>query len=70
MRREKIFLPLSLRSLSKSVGTIGEASKYGGILAIVSFDMACELKQIAREARALINVYENCKMLLCYSIIV
>lgn len=45
-------------------GLSGKASKYGGILAIVSLGMASELKQIAREARALITVNENCKMVL------
>jgi hypothetical protein len=47
-------------------GLSPKASKYGGILATASLAMVSELEQIAREARALNTVYENCKMVLCY----
>jgi hypothetical protein len=54
----------SKESFKKAFGVTGEAGKYGGTLAIASLAVANEVKEVAGEARALITVYEKCKMML------
>jgi hypothetical protein len=54
----------SKESFRKAFEVTEEASKYGGSLAIAALAVANEVKQVAGEARALITVYEKCKMML------
>jgi hypothetical protein len=54
----------SKESFKKDFGATGEGDKYGGTLALASIGVANEVKEVAGEARALITVYEKCKMML------
>jgi hypothetical protein len=54
----------SKESFKKDLGVTGEGDKYGGTLALASLGVANEVKEVAGEARALITVYEKCKMML------
>jgi hypothetical protein len=41
-----------------------EGDKYGGTLAVAALAVANEVKDIFKEAQAIISIYENCKMML------
>jgi hypothetical protein len=40
------------------------AIKYGGTLAIAALNIVNEIKEAVREAKALITIYKECKMML------
>jgi hypothetical protein len=53
----------SKESFLKDFRVTREADKYGGTLAVASLGVANEVKEVA-EVRAIITVYEKCKMML------
>jgi hypothetical protein len=54
----------SKESFLKDFRVTREADKYGGTLTVASLGVANEVKEVAGEARAIITVYEKCKMML------
>jgi hypothetical protein len=54
----------SKESFKEAFGVTQDGDKYGGSLALAALGVANELKEVAGEARALITIYEKCKMML------
>jgi hypothetical protein len=63
-RRGNILAAKSKESFKQAFGVTREAGKYGGSLAVAAIGVANEVKEATGEARALVTVYEKCKMLL------
>jgi hypothetical protein len=62
--RGNILAAKSEESFKKAFGVTRDGDKYGGTLAVASLSVANEVKEVAGEARAVITVYEKCKMML------
>jgi hypothetical protein len=62
--RGNILAAKSKESFKKAFGVTRDGDKYGGTLAVASLSVANEVKEVAGEARAVITVYEKCKMML------
>jgi hypothetical protein len=54
----------SKESFKEAFGVTRDGDKYGGSLALAALGVANEVKEVAGEARALITIYEKCKMML------
>jgi hypothetical protein len=62
--RGNIIAATSKESFKEDFGVSREGDKYGGSLAVAALAVANEVKDVAGEARALITIYKNCKMML------
>ena len=62
--RGNILAAKSKDSFKEAFGVTRDGDKYGGTLAISALAVANEVKDIAGEAKALITIYEKCKMML------
>ena len=51
-------------SFKEAFGVTRNGDKYGGTLAVAALAVANEVKDIFKEAQAIISIHENCKMLL------
>ena len=51
-------------SFKKAFGVTRNGDKYGGTLAVAALAVANEVKDVFKEAQAIISIHESCKMLL------
>ena len=51
-------------SFKEAFGVTRDGDKYGGTLAVAALAVPNEVKDIFKEARAIISIHENCKMVL------
>jgi hypothetical protein len=54
----------SEESFKEAFGVTRNGDKYGGTLAVAALAVANEVKDVFREAQAIISIHENCKMML------
>ncbi|HEU0143660.1 MAG TPA: hypothetical protein VFQ47_02635 [Nitrososphaera sp.] len=59
-----ILAATSKDSFKEAFGATRNGDKYGGTLAVAALAVANEVKDIFKEAQAIISIYENCKMML------
>jgi hypothetical protein len=51
-------------SFKKAFGVTRDGDKYGGTLALAALSIVNEVKEVVGEAKAIITIYKNCKMML------
>jgi hypothetical protein len=51
-------------SFKKAFGVTRDGDKYGGTLALAALSIVNEVKDVVGEAKAIITIYKNCKMML------
>ena len=61
-----ILAATSKDSFKEAFGVTRNGDKYGGTLAVAALAVATEVKDVFKEAQAIIRIHENCKMMLCY----
>ena len=59
-----ILAAISKDSFKEAFGVTRNGDKYGGTLAVAALAVANEVKEVFKEAQAIISIYENCKMML------
>jgi hypothetical protein len=59
-----ILAATSKDSFKEAFGVTRDGDKYGGTLAVAALAVANEVKDVFKEAQAIISIHENCKMLL------
>jgi hypothetical protein len=59
-----ILAAISKDSFKEAFGVTRDGDKYGGTLAVAALAVANEIKDVFKEAQAIISIYENCKMML------
>jgi hypothetical protein len=59
-----ILAATSKDSFIEAFGVTRDGDKYGGTLAVAALAVANEVKDVFKEAQAIISIHENCKMLL------
>jgi hypothetical protein len=59
-----ILAATSKDSFKEAFGVTRNGDKYGGTLAVAALAVANEVKDIFKEAQAIISIHENCKMML------
>jgi hypothetical protein len=59
-----ILAATSKDSFKEAFGVTRDGDKYGGTLAVAALAVANEVKDIFKEAQAIISIHENCKTML------
>ena len=59
-----ILAATSKDSFKEAFGVTRDGDKYGGTLAVAALAVANEVKDVFKEAQAIISIHENCKLML------
>ena len=62
--RGNILASKSKESFKEALGVTREGDKYDGTLAVAALAVANEVKDVFKEAQAIISIHENCKLML------